>query len=909
MRKVLQLFAVVALTTCSFAANLTYVRVDQPIVDGRLALKPVDQAARLIMLRNQFMKAGCTADQIKEQPVPGQDQPNLICTLPGTEPGSIVIGARSDYQSKGDELKVDWATLEMLPLLAESLVLTPHRYSLVFIALGAHKDFAGSAAYLKSLSDDERRGIRAMIDLDQIGRTPATFSFATVQAASGLTPLGPTKQITHDDTPMSKLLPLAAITLKDTEYAHQNREQLFTDAQSFERAGTLALTITSPAYMKLVRPGNTEVSMARTELDPKVYYQTYNLLCVYTLYLDRGIAPPRLKPATDVAKAVPVPATSSTPPTAEPPASQATIPPSAAAVAKPLLPSTAQPVASAPAPVAQAPAETLPAPMFRSTTRLVQVDVVVTDKAGNPITGLNQSDFTVMQDGKPQPLRAFEAHVLTPEARKTRALPTLPANTYTNLPDSVQDQSWTIVLYDQLNTPTSDQQVARQQLVKVLKTLPAGTPVALFMLGQQRLELLHGFSNDPTEITKAAERIRPENSQMLTTEVQQQQDIADMNKIYSEGASSRYGSPAPSGLMTQSYKDTEVLRTGTRTLFTIDALEAMARAVSGYPGRKNLMWLSGSFPIRIEPDETGIATITGAQFRNAADYHQRIAKADALLTESRVAVYPIDVRGLKNGNSSDVSNLSPAGPTDLANLSGASSSLSDSVGLNERESLTQIAHETGGRAFVGTNDFGGAIKKAMADGSTYYTVAYTPPPQKEKTEPYHRIEVRLTRPDTNLTYRRGYYSSPQQKTTQEQGVAALLGALRPGMPPSTMLYVMASVEPPKGKQKTVKINYIISPNNVTFSDLPENKKHVVVDCMAVAFDKDGKEVAHASDTLDGAIPQAAYDAVMKQGLPANQEIELKPGTYNLRLGVMDRATQQIGTVDVPLEISDGSPGR
>ena len=118
------------------------------------------------MLRNQFIKAGCTADQIKEQPVPGQDQPNLICTLPGTEPGSIVIGARSDYQSKGDELKVDWATLETLPLLAESLVLTPHRYSLVY-RIGGHKDFAGSAAYLKSLSDDERRAIRAMIDLDR----------------------------------------------------------------------------------------------------------------------------------------------------------------------------------------------------------------------------------------------------------------------------------------------------------------------------------------------------------------------------------------------------------------------------------------------------------------------------------------------------------------------------------------------------------------------------------------------------------------------------------------------------------------------------------------------------------------------------------------------------------------------
>ena len=200
-----------------------------------------------------------------------------------------------------------------------------------------------------------------------------------------------------------------------------------------------------------------------------------------------------------------------------------------------------------------------------------------------------------MRDGKPQPVRAFEAHVLTPEARKTRVVPMLPANTYTNLPDSIQDQSWTIVLYDQLNTPTSDQQVARQQLVKVLKTLPAGTPVALFMLGQQRLELLHGFSNDPTEITKAAERITPQVSQMLSTNAEQTQAIADMGGASAMAASS-HGSPAPSGLMTQSYKDTEALRTNTRTLFTIDALEAMARAVSGYPGRKNLMWLSGSFP-------------------------------------------------------------------------------------------------------------------------------------------------------------------------------------------------------------------------------------------------------------------------------------------------------------------------
>ena len=163
--------------------------------------------------------------------------------------------------------------------------------------------------------------------------------------------------------------------------------------------------------------------------------------------------------------------------------------------------------------------------------------------------------------------------------------------------------------------------------------------------------------------------------------------------------------------------------------------------------------------------------------------------------------------------------------------------------------------------------------------------------------------MKLSRPDANLSYRRGYYSSPQQHPTSEQGIAVFWARFSPACLQRRCSTSWLRVEPPKDKQKTVKINYIIAPSNVTFTDLPENKKHVVVDCMAIAFDKDGKEVAHASDTLDGAIPQAAYDDVMKQGLPANQEIELKPGCYNLRLGVMDHATQQIGTVDVPLEIS------
>jgi len=195
------------------------------------------------------------------------------------------------------------------------------------------------------------------------------------------------------------------------------------------------------------------------------------------------------------------------------------------------------------------------------------------------------------------------------------------------------------------------------------------------------------------------------------------------------------------------------------------------------------------------------------------------------------------------------------------------------------------------------------MRRSLDDGSTYYTLAYTP----DKIDPqtaFHRIEVKVNHPDVKLAYRRGYYSTPQKAPAPEVGAAALRGALQPGMPPSTMVFFNAQVLPPDAKNKDVRIVYIVNPNSVTFTDVADNKKHIVLDCIAIAYDKEGNEVAHASDTLDGAIQQAAYETVMAHGVPAQQTISLQPGTYNLRLGVMDRTSQQIGTLDVPLVVPE-----
>jgi len=110
------------------------------------------------------------------------------------------------------------------------------------------------------------------------------------------------------------------------------------------------------------------------------------------------------------------------------------------------------------------------------------------------------------------------------------------------------------------------------------------------------------------------------------------------------------------------------------------------------------------------------------------------------------------------------------------------------------------------------------------------------------------------------------------------------------------------VLPPDATHKNVRIQYVINPNSVTFTEQPDQRKRVVLDCIAVAYDADGREVAHASDTMDGSIKAAAYETVMNNGVPAQQELSLPAGAYNLRLGVMDRPSQQIGTLDVPLVV-------
>lgn len=292
MRRVLVLVGVVCALCVgrTDAQGLKFRQSTAERLQKRLSIVPESPAERLKTLRELFVSAGCTDNKIVEQAVP-DSMPNLICTLPGTQTGSIVFGAAYEYESKGDEAQVKWGTVALLPALAESLTGSPRRFSLVLIAFGGRNDgVAGATHYVKQLDGKHRKSIVAMLDLDRLGRTPVGYHFpdheiTTFDETANLSEPG------HVDTVLSKAIVYAADVI-EAERPKEIAETPRTAAKPFFNAKIEALALHSPAYIVLHRPDLRKVKQSRTVLDPKSYYDSYQLLCVYALVLDAGMPAP-----------------------------------------------------------------------------------------------------------------------------------------------------------------------------------------------------------------------------------------------------------------------------------------------------------------------------------------------------------------------------------------------------------------------------------------------------------------------------------------------------------------------------------------------------------------------------------------------------------------------------------------
>jgi VWFA-related protein len=525
-----------------------------------------------------------------------------------------------------------------------------------------------------------------------------------------------------------------------------------------------------------------------------------------------------------------------------------------AAAAAPAL--HAQKLQTAPPP----PAAGASMPVFRSRTRIVILDVVVTDKKGNPVTSLKQSDFSVIEDKKPQTILSFEApaaHVMPP-APDGKPVVTSAAD----LP-KIGNAPVTILVLDELNTAFSDMAYARQSLQKYLNAQsPVLTqPTALLVVTNTKFQLLHDYTQDRASLLSALSKHFPEYPWRMAQ-------------------SGRSGPGA-----------TE------RIAMSMSSLLQIAEATRGTPGRKNILWVGAN------PPGVDLVNADPETIKEMSGIMKRITQT---LLEDRVTVNDIDP------TINETSTVGAVVP-DQSDDSGDSDAMVDFDPFSSDVSLQQLAPATGGQSLLSRNDINKEIGTTITDGNNYYTLSYSPTNSTENAAKFRNIKIVLSNPDLIATTRSGYYpesanannmvadtSLDAKQRADELKLELSQAAL------SVLSYNGVVVTATRGPSKG---NWLISvrTHDLSWSPQPDGKLRAEVTVMAVAFDALGTDrdksgalipgdmLGHVAHELESSRPADAPepDNVVFQ-LPYNQP----SATRRIRFIVRDATSAKLGIYDL-----------
>lgn len=522
---------------------------------------------------------------------------------------------------------------------------------------------------------------------------------------------------------------------------------------------------------------------------------------------------------------------------------------------------------------------------FKSQTILVQVPAVVADKSGNHVHNLSRGDFKIFENGKEQRIAIFE-EVNAGSSHSAQAKN--PPNTFSNFTLERQPFAITVIALDTINTPFLDQTFGRKQLIKYLAdNLESGRVFGLVVIGRKGLQVISGLNSDPASIVAALKKASGEMSPM--------ESFGTDGKIAAasgEGASELTGgTPAdPVARMQQFIQSADAVQGSyqqSRAIEdTLKAFLAIAWSLSGVPGRKSLIWATGSFPFNLDSP----SSLPGGSL---SILYERTMEA---LNQAQVSVYPVDVRGLVStspaGDATYSGNLSGPGFADAA--AGRSWLQTSSV-----QSLENFAEMTGGRAFFNNNDVSTGFQRAADDSSSYYLLGYYV--DNLNTKPgWRKLQVQVARKDVEVHARTGFLvtnATIDPELTHKEDVAFALSSPFD----STGLEVTVRWQgiSPDGDKKKVGFAVHLPASGVIDE---RDKNRFDIDFVAQAS-KVGAPVGNAGQTIKGTVPAASMDKIKADGILYQNALELPAGNYQVRFVVRDNLSGRIGSVSAPLTVN------
>jgi len=561
----------------------------------------------------------------------------------------------------------------------------------------------------------------------------------------------------------------------------------------------------------------------------------------------------------------------------------------------------------------------VPPPTIRVTTHLVLVDAVVTDKEGKPVTDLKAQDFKIEENGKSQKIAVFSA----PGERTARSAAPLPPGIYSNRPEyRTPPQSVSVILLDAVNTSFKDQAYARSQMLKYLKQqFQPNQRMAIFTLTDSLREL-QDFTSDPHILQAALEKYTPQEQKLAKAANPDLPNTMPPPQVLSGKAEASvvYSfplTPANSTIMAsyglQQFQNAQGSYVHDRRVeITLNAMDTLARALAGLPGPKSVMWLTGSFPFTLIPQNRNVSGEELADVLPGMDqerlgaraagtvaaterqsYSSEIQQTSARLASAQVAIYPVDVRGLASGmeaSMDDLASFQPLNPSDVAQARAAQ--LSDTQGT-----MREIARETGGQAFINQNEIKDSVALVLQSTGSSYTLGYYPSDRKWDGK-YRRISLKLDRDKLSLRHRTGYFAIDLSQFKGRDSDRVLAAALVQSVP-ATLVAFSARVKPPAENKGKLGVDFLVDANTFSAEDAKGGKK-IDVSFYAALFSSSGKMLKNASMRANQTLGADDYQQVMQRGMLLHMDLDPQKDAKDLRLGVRDNRTGYVGTIDAPL---------
>ena len=503
----------------------------------------------------------------------------------------------------------------------------------------------------------------------------------------------------------------------------------------------------------------------------------------------------------------------------------------------------------------------------RVTTEIVLVNVIARDKHGNLIRDLKKDDFTVYEDGQKQQLSSFDFENVDAlqMAGSAGSIVTGTAGllgTAQGQTLEARDRRLMLLFFDfsAMEQDEIDRAVEAGKKYVQSNMQPADMVALMSLATNLTLDL--DFTDDKNKIL----------SKLSLYNNSEGQGFENGTTGTAEGTAETSGAYTPDDTDYNTFSaDRKLL-----------ALQSVMQAMGRIPQKKSLVYFSN-----------GIS-------QSGVDNQSALRAATASAVKANVSIYPVDVRGL--------SAFPPGGQAQSASLHGQSAYSGASV-LNDlnsnaasQETLYTLAADTGGKAFMDTNDLSGVFSQVQKDTSAYYVLGYTST-NHVKDGHFRRLKVQVNRPDVKLEFRPGYYAGRDfehmKQADREQQLEDELVAELPQT--DVAVYAGTAYFRQDDSHYYLGVSLVIPGSQIPFVQ-EKDKDNATIDIIGVVLEGGKLPVGRLRDTVKLAVDSTQQ--VRQKNVQYNTSFVLAPGSYHLKFIVRENRTGRMGSFETDVRIPD-----